>query len=437
MYERIISRLYGTPLFLSEAKADAIASAVTKSLFSGTLRVGDFNPTAAPVALSEELRVSASTMMRAAASDSGSYSESALPRLGLVYVLDALATRHAAGASSSGISYSGIQSKIESMLSDGVNLIGFIHHSPGGEAAGMTALMSEISSLTEQGVQTFSYVEGMAASAAYGLAAATQQIYATESSVVGSIGAVIIHADQSEADAKAGVKYEIFRSREEKALGDSHSPLPEAARTHIEETLKTFDGIFVEAVLQNRPALTAEAIDNLKGSTVMGVRAVELGLADTIVANFNQVLQLELQRFSQPKSESKSERGTQMLTPLNAAEETRVIGAAPAPAPSAGFTAADVQAAVLAERARAVELLTAGTTLRLDNSSVLKALEKGWAAEMALEVFTTIAEARQPVIDGKHKDETVSLVDSTELAAGAPTQASLLSAYEAATGFKA
>lgn len=407
MYNRIISQLYDTPLFLAEVKADAIAKAVTASLFSGTLRFEDFDPSAAPVNMEAYEGVS---------------KKAEAHKTQIIYVTDAISTRAAPGSSSSGTSYSSINSQINEAKNAGVTKLGFIHHSPGGAAAGMTALTSRIRGLPAEGIETFSFVEGSASSASYGLAAATQKIYVTESSIVGSIGTLIIHADQSKADEQDGVSYEIFRSKPEKALGDPHSPLSDKARADIMAKLTEFDRIFNTDVNMSRPQLTVEQIIAFSGKAFMGNEAVDLGLADQIVANFEEVLQLEIFKSSSPSSNT----GAKMA---DTADKGAINETAPVMTEETVATA--VNAAVSAETSRVTEILATAIALRLESSIAQKHVEKGYSAEMSKEIMTEIAEARQPSIDNTVEKSGVTDEDGNTSVDNVNT---LLSSYGAAVG---
>jgi hypothetical protein len=83
--------------------------------------------------------------------------------------------------------------------------------SPCGEAAGMAGLAGLIRSVRQTKPVT-AFVNDMAASAAYGIASAANEIVISPTSIVGSIGVVMLHADRSGELAAQGVKRTLTHS---------------------------------------------------------------------------------------------------------------------------------------------------------------------------------------------------------------------------------
>ena len=399
-YARLIAEFYNTPLLVQDVKAQAIADAMTRSLFSGQLHEEDF-----------DLTVEA---LQRPDSNGGE-----APKAGLVYVLGSIATRHNAGLSNSGTAYSGIRRDVEALIADGAETIGFVINSPGGALAGFTETHDYIASLPQRGIRTFAFVEGTAASAAYGLASATQKIYGTESSELGSIGVLTVHVDTTKADEEAGYSYEIFRSRNRKARGASFESLDETYRAELSAKLEEADRIFVSAIRSSRVSLSEKTINSLDGRTVLGNEAVKLNLMDQVVAGLEEVWRLE----------SKSSSAAQRETFMTAETPEKTVAEEPQ------ITQADVDSAVSAavqtERERTLGILGAAETLRIGLDKVRAHVEKGYSLEVSKEIMTAIAEAQQPEVDAHV--ETSGVTDENGNTA-ADNISSLLSSYSAATG---
>ena len=83
--------------------------------------------------------------------------------------------------------------------------------SPGGEAACMEGLADLIRSVRQTKPVT-AFVNEMAASAAYSIASAASEIAISPTSILGSIGVVMLHADRSDELAAQGVKPTLTHS---------------------------------------------------------------------------------------------------------------------------------------------------------------------------------------------------------------------------------
>ncbi len=76
--------------------------------------------------------------------------------------------------------------------------------SPGGEVSGLFDLVDFIFNSRNK-KPIFSVANDYACSAAYAIASATEKIFVTRTSCVGSIGVIATHLDVSEADKKDGM----------------------------------------------------------------------------------------------------------------------------------------------------------------------------------------------------------------------------------------
>ena len=158
--------------------------------------------------------------------------------------------------------------------------------SPGGEVAGLFDLADEIYSARE--AKPICAVTDSAFSAAYLLASAAGEIWTSQFGGNGSIGVIWTHMDQSQADAKEGLKYTIVRSRPQKAAGNVHEELSPEALANMQSLVARADGMLVAAVARNR-GLSAKAVEDTEAGLFFGRDAVDRGLADR-VGTFNEAL---------------------------------------------------------------------------------------------------------------------------------------------------
>ena len=157
-------------------------------------------------------------------------------------------------------------------------------NSPGGTVHGVFELAEEIRGLS---TRTAAVINDTGGSAAYALASATDEIVATPSALVGSVGIVFKHRDESEAEAKLGVKTTIITSDESKAAANTHEPLSDPARARLEALVEHFRAMFVDAVVKGRNAagqhLQAATVQTKwKAEVYTATEALGIGMIDRI-----------------------------------------------------------------------------------------------------------------------------------------------------------
>lgn len=235
------------------------------------------------------------------------------------------------GASSGLTSYEGLVEQFRQAAAD-PEVKAFIHdhNSPGGEAWGMFDAAREIRALTS-GRRLVAVANAVSASAAYGLASVADEIVVNEGGLVGSIGVVTVHFDQTERLKNNGVKATVIATGSKKMVGSAALPLDEEGRKLLEARAQRIMDGFVGLITQHRPQLTAEAIRAMEGDIFIGTDAVAAGLADR-VGTFESVLK-DLTRAAGRNS---SMKGRSMTEP----------NSAPAAETPAGITQAQLDEAV-------------------------------------------------------------------------------------------
>lgn len=169
---------------------------------------------------------------------------------------------------------------------DDVAAIVFDFNSPGGSSAGMPEVAAQIASLG-QIKATIAYVGDQACSNGYRLAAACDIILATRSATLGCIGTYIALYDRTEQLKAAGIKLELFAAGAYKGMGLDGNPLTDPQRAFLQAVTDRSNQMFTEFVIERRGAIAAET---MQGQWFDGEQAVELGLADQIVAGLPAVL---------------------------------------------------------------------------------------------------------------------------------------------------
>lgn len=209
----------------------------------------------------------------------------------VIPVIGSLVNRGAyIGEDSSGFtSYEGLSAQITTAVNDpNVRSIMLDIDSPGGEATGMFALAEMIRS-ARQVKPILALVDDMAASAGYGIASAATQISVSPTSIVGSIGVVLLHVDQSKEMEMKGRTPTLIFAGAHKVDGHPFGPLSESVRADLQREVEQFYARFVETVAIGRPHLTHDAIRQTEARTFIGADARDAGLADN-VETFTQAL---------------------------------------------------------------------------------------------------------------------------------------------------
>ena len=280
---RLSDRLLNTPLLIHPAKAQIILGALSgrigidAELFSVDDTVE--SPDANRFTGSSRRADGSSSMMRTA------------DGVAIIPVLDTLVNRGAWLDSRSGLtSYEGIAAQLRAAGQDPeVRSVLLDISSPGGEAAGMAGLADLIRSVRQTKPVT-GFVNDMAASAAYGIASAANEIVISPTSIVGSIGVVMLHADRSGELAAQGVKPTLIFAGSHKVDGNPFEPLSDAVRADLQASVDAHYRQFLDTVAAGRGRkLTADMARATEARTFIGAGAISLGLADRI-ASFDEVL---------------------------------------------------------------------------------------------------------------------------------------------------
>ena len=157
-------------------------------------------------------------------------------------------------------------------------------NSPGGSPVQSQLLYRRIRQLAdEHGVPVFAFAEDVAASGGYWLALAADEIYAEETSLVGSIGVVTAGFGFTELLGRLGIERRLYTSGEDKSLLDPFLP----QRTHDIERLGTVQRDLHESfksLVRARRGARLKGDDSalLSGEIFSGGRALAAGLIDGI-----------------------------------------------------------------------------------------------------------------------------------------------------------
>jgi protease-4 len=157
-------------------------------------------------------------------------------------------------------------------------------NSPGGTPVQAGYIYDEILRLREKYPETplYAVVSDMAASGGYYVASAADEIYVSNSSIVGSIGVRMDSFGVVDAMEKLGIESRTLTAGENKALLDPFTPVNEKAMKHLQHMIDDIHQQFIDAVKKGRGDRLKEIDDLFSGLIWTGQEAIEFGLVDNV-----------------------------------------------------------------------------------------------------------------------------------------------------------
>lgn len=184
--------------------------------------------------------------------------------------------------SSGGTSLQRFMSQFRAMMAEpNVKAILIDVDSPGGAVAGVTEAANEIMAARGQKL-IVAQSNHMAGSAAYMIAAAADEVVASPSSLLGSIGVFVSHLDRSKANELAGEKVSYITSVEGKVDGNENEPLSDEARAKLQRRVDEQYAVLAKDVARGRSVPVSTVRSTWKADVYTAAEAVRLGLADRV-----------------------------------------------------------------------------------------------------------------------------------------------------------
>ena len=166
-----------------------------------------------------------------------------------------------------------------------VKTIIFAVDSPGGTSVGVPELANRIRASKKQ---TIAFTDSEACSAAYWLASQCEQVIATPSASVGSIGCYIAYLDESKAYADEGLSVDVIKSGKFKGAGIPGTSLDANQKAMLQEEVSEIHDEFKTAVKAVRLFASDEAME---AKIYTGKKAAENGLVTGVVNGFDELMQ--------------------------------------------------------------------------------------------------------------------------------------------------
>jgi signal peptide peptidase SppA len=162
--------------------------------------------------------------------------------------------------------------------------VALVINSPGGSPVQSSLLYRRIRQLAEEkDVPIFAFAEDVAASGGYWLALAADEIFADETSLLGSIGVVTASFGFADALRKLGVQRRLYTAGDNKSLLDPFLTEDPKGVERLTTLQRDMHASFKDLVRARRGAkLKGEENELYSGEVFTGRRALEMGLIDGI-----------------------------------------------------------------------------------------------------------------------------------------------------------
>lgn len=155
-------------------------------------------------------------------------------------------------------------------------------NSPGGSPVQSNEIYKEITRLRKENPdkKVYAVIGDAGASGAYYVAASADQIYANESSIVGSIGVIMEGFGFVDTLDKVGMTRRVITSGAHKDMLDPFKPENETEQAFVQNLLDIVHVQFINAVKEGRGTRLKNDPDIFSGLFWTGSQSVELGLID-------------------------------------------------------------------------------------------------------------------------------------------------------------
>jgi protease-4 len=155
-------------------------------------------------------------------------------------------------------------------------------NSPGGSPVQASYINHEIERLRKKYPDTpvYAVIGDICASGCYYAVAATDRIFANESSIVGSIGVLMNGFGFVDSMKKLGIERRLLTAGDNKNFLDPFSPMHPKHREHAQVLLNRIHQQFIDVVKQGRGESLTQSDETFSGLFWTGDEALQMGLID-------------------------------------------------------------------------------------------------------------------------------------------------------------
>lgn len=167
---------------------------------------------------------------------------------------------------------------------DSVSTVLHLVDSPGGVATGTQEYADAIRQVSLE-KPVFTLGTGMMTSAAFWAGTAAGRVFASPSTEIGSVGTVAIIRNVTKAAEEAGVKFEVFRAGQNKAVPNMYENMTDEQRALVQERIDGTNQSFLDGLAQNFGATIEHIQENFgQGAVFRAPEALRRGMIDRVVS---------------------------------------------------------------------------------------------------------------------------------------------------------
>ena len=186
-----------------------------------------------------------------------------------------------------GIDLDDIDEALRKCLNDpAIKNVMLVFDTPGGSVVGVHETAMLVAQLADR-KKVFAFSDSICASAGYYIASQASQIFTTYSASYGSIGVYCALLDQTQWLEDNGLKINLIKAGNFKAMGAPFKKLTAEERAIIQERTNKIYDMFVDTVQSARSQVS---IETCQGQCFFGDDNITAGLADVLVTSLDQAL---------------------------------------------------------------------------------------------------------------------------------------------------
>lgn len=387
-YPLLASKLYNAPLLLHPAKAEVIEAIFRAHATGAPKPEADPSDFARPEAVGP-VRFQNRTDRPYPITEGG---------VAVISVLGTLVQRASSLDAMSGlIGYNRLERQLSTALEDPSSRAILLEvDSPGGEVNGCFDLAAKIFEARKV-KPVWAHANEQAFSAAYALACGAERLVVPPTGLVGSIGVIAMHVDQSKRDSTQGYSFTPVYAGDRKNDFSSHEPLNDTARAALQAEVDRIYGIFTAHVArclgisEEKVRATQAGLLNPEQAKAGGFVHEIAGFAETVLALEEHARKRSFSPAALAASQSTTGKEQHMedKKPAAGAQSATTEPAKPA-APAAAAPAEPVKSAA-DERARVSAILNCEEAKQRPKLAQHLALETGASIEDAKKTLAAAA----------------------------------------------
>ncbi|MGM0369321.1 MAG: signal peptide peptidase SppA [Bacillota bacterium] len=163
-------------------------------------------------------------------------------------------------------------------------------NTPGGSSAASDSIYRELKKFRESTSKPIVVSMGdVAASGGYYVSAAADEIFASPSTITGSIGVIMKFTNLEDLYEKIGVDSITIKSGDHKDIGSSNREMTAKEKKMLENMVDNVYQQFVDAVVEGRNLSEDDVLELADGRIYNGSKAKELGLVDQLGTFYDAV----------------------------------------------------------------------------------------------------------------------------------------------------